>query len=78
MVDPEGQHHVLFKGIVNRRYADHQRDTTYIKEAGNHQPRARTLGWDICLQWDDGTPSWLPLTDLRESNPVEVSGYAVF
>jgi hypothetical protein len=29
------------------------------------------------VQWADGASSWLPLADLRESNPVEVAKYAI-
>jgi hypothetical protein len=30
----------------------------------------------LCVEWKDGTTSWERLTDLKESNPVEVAEYA--
>ena len=39
--------------------------------------RRTTKGWQLLLQWKDGSTSWTPLKDLKESNPVEVAEYAV-
>jgi hypothetical protein len=36
-----------------------------------------TLGWEILVQWTDGTTSWHPLANLKSSNPVLVAKYAV-
>jgi hypothetical protein len=36
-----------------------------------------TKGWQLCIQWKDGTTSWERLADLKESNPVETAEYAV-
>lgn len=29
------------------------------------------------VEWKDGTTSWLPLKDLKDSNPIELAEYAV-
>jgi hypothetical protein len=29
------------------------------------------------VSWKDGSTDWIPLKDLKESNPVEVAKYAV-
>jgi hypothetical protein len=34
-------------------------------------------GWDLEIEWKDGSTSWLPLKALKETNPVEVAVYAV-
>ena len=39
--------------------------------------RQTTKGWHLCVEWKDGTRSWERLADLKESNPIEVSEYAV-
>ena len=31
----------------------------------------------MCILWKDGSTSWEPLKDLKESNPQEVTEYAV-
>ena len=66
-VDPETQSHTLFKGIV-----DHRKRTP--STTGTSQT---TRGWEMCVEWTDGTTTWLPLKDLRDSNPIETAEYAV-
>jgi hypothetical protein len=36
-----------------------------------------TKGWKLLVGWKDGTTDWLPLKDLKESYPVQVTEYAV-
>ena len=31
----------------------------------------------MCIEWKDGSTTWEPLKDLKESIPIEVSEYAV-
>ena len=39
--------------------------------------RKTTKGWVLCVKCKDDSTSWVPLKDLKESNPLEVSEYAV-
>lgn len=39
--------------------------------------RQTTKGWQLCIEWKDGTTSWEKLADLKESNPIEVAEYEV-
>ena len=39
--------------------------------------RRTTDGWQLCIQWKDGSTSWEKLSDLKELHPVECSEYAV-
>jgi len=41
------------------------------------QWRYNTRGHDPKRQWNDGTHSWIPLKDLKESYPIETAEYAV-
>ena len=34
-------------------------------------------GWDLCIQWKDGSTSWEKLSALKEAYPVETAEYAV-
>jgi hypothetical protein len=34
-------------------------------------------GWQLCVAWKDGSTSWIPLKDLKASNPLQVAEYAV-
>jgi hypothetical protein len=49
----------------------------YMYKHGVKQMRRKTKGWSLLLQWRDGSTTWLPLKDLKESNPIEVAKYAV-
>ena len=65
---------------------DHQKDKSAVtadqmylpKEDGsNPKMRRTTVGWKLCVEWIDGSTSWIPLKELKESNPVETAEYAV-
>ena len=30
----------------------------------------------MCVEWKDGTETWLPLKDMKESYPIQVTEYA--
>jgi hypothetical protein len=34
-------------------------------------------GWKLCVEWKDGMTTWVPSSELKASNPVEVAEYAV-
>ena len=34
------------------------------------------MGWQLCVQWRDGSTSWQYLKDLKESHPVDTAEYA--
>ena len=36
-----------------------------------------TQGWEICVQWKDGSTNWIALKDLKDSYPVDLAEYAV-
>jgi hypothetical protein len=38
--------------------------------------RKTTKGWHLCVEWKDGTTRWERLSDIKESNPVEVAEYS--
>eukprot|EP00980_Cylindrotheca_fusiformis_P021606 scaffold8458_cov76-Cylindrotheca_fusiformis.AAC.2 len=80
-IDSEGQEHVIFKEIT-----DHKSDGNAIDKAdgfyktsndGNLSPKRTTRGWKLCVEWHDGTTDWIPLKDLKESNPLEVEEYVI-
>jgi len=81
MVDDEGYENALFKAIIDHRcdrnLAVSAQEAWITSHNGNKHPRLTTKGWDLCVEWSDGTTSWIPLKDLKVSNPVEVSDYAV-
>ncbi len=78
--DDEGKKHMVFKEIV-----DHRKDQSAISKEGgfivstngNLHKKHTTQGWDICIEWCDGSTSWLPLRDVKEANPIELAEYAI-
>ena len=50
----------------------------YIKSKnGNQSPKMTTRGWKLLVEWKDSSSSWIPLKDLKVSNPVELAEYAI-
>eukprot|EP00978_Attheya_sp_CCMP212_P042033 scaffold249537_cov35-Attheya_sp.AAC.1 len=50
---------------------------TYETQRGLTQNVRTTKGWEICVQWKDGSTDWIALKDLKESYPVELAEYAI-
>jgi hypothetical protein len=79
-IDSKGRQYLLLSEIV-----DHKKDASaitkdqgyYISHNGNAVPRKTTKGWKMCVEWKDGSTTWVPLSELKASNPVEVAEYAV-
>jgi hypothetical protein len=36
-----------------------------------------TRGWQLLVEWKDGSYSWAGLKDMKDSNPIETTEYAV-
>ena len=48
----------------------------YIKtKYGWRLIRQTTLVWNLLVQWKKVTEKWVPLKDLKESNPMELSAF---
>jgi Reverse transcriptase (RNA-dependent DNA polymerase) len=75
--DEHGHHHALIKEII-----DHRKDGSAVHAddgmvAGTQQRRWTTKGWSLLVEWKDGGSNWIPLKDIKESNPIEVAEYAI-
>ena len=35
-----------------------------------------TKGWELFVQWKDGSGNWVSLKDLKDSYPLELAKYA--
>jgi len=63
-INKDGHRYWIFS-----RHVDHRRDP----KAG----KGKTKGWELEVEWKDGTTSWETLSALKESNMAEVARYAV-
>lgn len=77
--DAEGNQYLLMKEIVDWRKDDTavEKVDMYVGSGSNRHKRKTTKGWQLQVEWKDGTTSWERLADLKESNPVEVAEFAV-
>ena len=42
-----------------------------LMSIGQKCPIKATKGWKLCILWEVGSTSWIPFTDLKESQPIE-------
>jgi hypothetical protein len=79
-VDNDGRRSFIFDSII-----DYSRDAKYaVKKAdkyiivnGRKSCRRTTAGWKLLVLMKDGSEQWVPLKDLKESNPVNVAEFAM-
>ena len=43
---------------------------------GKRYKQKTTCGWQFCIEWKDKSTSWVRLSDMKESYPIEVAEYA--
>ena len=78
-VDEEGNRYVLMDAIADHRVDGSQLigDDAFIKSSNGSQRRKETTkGWEILIQWKDGSSTWEALKDVKESYPVQLAEYA--
>jgi hypothetical protein len=79
-IDEDGYSTTLMESII-----DHMKDEStavpksdryVITARGQRRPKKSTAGWKLLVKWKDGSETWVPLKDLKESHPIEVSEFA--
>lgn len=73
-VDDNGFDEVLFKEIIGHK--KHSNALTESSDGPDILTRT-TKGWDICIEWRDGSTSWHPLVEIKNSFPLHLAEYAV-
>ena len=78
-LDDEGNVVQVFREIINhRKNKDALDKADQWKARSGKKYKVKTVrGWDLEVEWADGTTSWLPLAKVKDSNPVDVAEYAV-
>ena len=79
-VDGEGREHLLVDEIISHRKTDAAlslQDCWISSRNGDKKMRKTTKGWMFLIRWKDESSNWIPLKDIKESNPIEVAEYAV-
>ena len=75
-VDSEGRHYQVLTDVT-----DHKKDDSAISKvggfikssSGNLHWKRTTPGWKLLVEWKDGSVDWVPLKDLKQSNPVDLA-----
>ena len=76
-VDDKGFTTGLLDEIVDHEKSDEavKKEDGYVNN-NNKTPVVTTKGWRIKVKWCDGSFDWLPLQQVKNSNPVELADYA--
>ena len=78
-VDDEGNRFVLFDDIVDHRVNGKQLTQSkniITTKSGGKRYKQSTKGWEIFLQWKDGSTTWEALKDVKNAYPVQLAEYA--
>jgi hypothetical protein len=80
-VDADGNRFLLLKEIISHakdNTAVSHPDRSVVNNTGSRNPTKRitTRGWEFECLWADGSSSWEPLRNLKDSNPIELAEYA--
>ena len=78
-IDEEGYDSGLMEGIISHRKLEDAIpiDKGYVEYNGMKRRVITTKGWELRIRWNDGSTSWIPLKELKHTNPLEVAEYAV-
>ena len=79
-VDAKGHRQLLIDEII-----DHRTNNDAIpKERGHYQTnngtyrmKQTTKGWQLYVQWKDGSSNWVELKDLKHAYPIQLAEYAI-
>ena len=79
-VDLEGHSYNILDGIVDYKKESNaisKADKYIMTKSGQRRLRKSTAGWKLLVAWKDGSEEWIPLSVMKESNPIEVAEFAV-
>jgi len=80
MCDENGDLILLFDSIIDHKKHDNAMTRTgqkFVDSREKQQYKRLTKGWDVCVQWKNGTTIWEKLSDFKECYPVQTAEYAV-
>ena len=75
-VDEQGHKQMMIDEIVDHRKSNEAISKGGVTE-GIDMKICTTKGWKLCVQWKDGSSSWVTLKDMKNGYPIETAQYAV-
>jgi hypothetical protein len=79
-LDSEGYRYTMMEEITDFKKDDSavpSEERYVVGPNGNIHKRRTTKGWYLCVMWKDGSTSWEPLKNMKESFPVQVAEFTV-
>ena len=79
-IDDEGHRFQLLRNITDHKPYGNAiaiSDGFINSRNGNNGPKNNTDGWKLQVEWKDIATSWVPLKDIKASNPIELSEYTI-
>ena len=79
-VNEEGHWQLMMEEIIDHcsnNEAICKKDAFYITQNGLKQCKHTTKGWEVCVQWKDGSFNWVALKDIKNTYPIELAEYAI-
>ena len=78
--DSEGRQFLLLDKILDFRKLDsavEKKDGYIDGHNGNRHKKITTKGYELLTSWKDGSTDWIPLKDMKASNPLETAKFVV-
>ena len=78
-IDEEGHRQLLLSEIIDHRSTDEaipKDQGFYTTRHGMKRRKMTTKGWELCVEWKDGSQTWVALKDMKHSYPVQLADYA--
>ena len=79
-IDEHGNRTMLFDSIVDHRVDGTEikiADAFIISKSGGKRRKKTTRGWEILVQWKDGSTTWETMKDIHAEYPVQLAEYAI-
>ena len=79
-VDSDGNRLAMFDDVVDFRTNGKQvtmEDGFVLTSTGTKRKKETTIGWELLLQWKDGSTTWVALKDAKEAYPVQIAEFAI-
>ena len=78
-IDDDGNRFALLDDIVDHRVDGTQiskEDAFITSKSGGRRRKITTRGWEILLQWKDGSTTWEAMKDIKSAYPLQLADYA--
>ena len=70
----------MMKVIINYKRGDAvailKSDIYVLTNQGQKKTRKTTIGWKLLVKWTDGSESWIPLKDTKESHSFNITKFS--